>query len=311
MTVKTDWLDVTYAPNDTPEHAVLMSVQAAGAECLSDDGGSGSRWGLNGGSLKIDYRQRFARFSASGAFLDGLRAAHCFHDYLSALSESPHAVTRLDAAHDVPKDSPPILKALIKRYPQQCAFTRKALKTKRILETRADGKESGTFYVGHRQKGAITARVYDKQLERLNNAGEETPPLTRYELTFRKAIGPTLRDAAEPERIFWQHAGPLLLKRPQGVPEWVSGWGGGWNYKPEEKPIGAILKSRIESSSDLAAIAALVSKAAQDGDDCLDWTLRQLERVFTARVEGSGMLASSGGNSEQGASEAVQVAEAG
>lgn len=290
MTVKTDWLDVTYAPNDTPEHPVLMSIQAAGAECLSNDGATGSKWLLNGGILKIDYRQRFARFSASGAFLDGLRAAHCYHDYLSALSESPHAVTRLDAAYDVPLDSPPILKALIKRYPQQCSFTRKALRTKRMLETRPDGKESGTFYIGHRQKGAITARVYDKQLERLSKAGEEIPPLTRYELTFRKAIGPTLRDAYEPERIFWHHAGPLLLKRPQGVPEWVSGWGGGWNYKPEEKPIGAILKGRIESSSDLAALAALVSKAALDGDDCLDWTLRQIERVFKRHVQQTGTL---------------------
>lgn len=293
MTVKADWLDVTYAPNDTPEHAVLMAIQAAGAECLSNDGGAGSRWGLNGGSLKIDYRQRFARFSASGAFLDGLRAAHCYHDYLSALSESPHAVTRLDAAYDVPVDSPPILRALIKRYPQYCSFTRKALKTKRYLETRADGKETGTFYVGHRQKAAITARVYDKQNERRINAGEEIPPLTRYELTFRKAIKPTLRDAAEPDRIFWHHAGPLLLKRPQSVPEWVSGWGGGWNYKPEEKPIGAILKGRIESSSDLAALAALVSKAALDGDDCLDWTLRQIERVFKRHVHQTGTLSMS------------------
>lgn len=279
MTVKCDWLDVTYAPNDTPEQAVFAVIQAAGAECKSTDS-TGSLWFLNRGVLKIQYKRNYARFSASGAFLDGLRGAMCYMDYLSALSDSPHNVTRLDAAHDVPKDAPAILKALHKSYPRECCLTRKPLRTKRILDTREDGLDTGTFYIGHRQQGMITARVYDKQWERLQ-AGDPIPaPLTRYELTFTRAVQPTLRDAAEPERLFWQYATPLLLKRPKDVPEWVSGWGGGWVYQRDATPLAAILKQRIESSAELHALAALAVRA-----DCVEWAEQLLARMFAKHLE--------------------------
>jgi len=285
MNVKCDWLDVTYAPNDTPENDVFEVIQSAGAECRSRDGAD-SVWFLNYGILKVEYRKTHARFSASGAFLDGLRGAICYMDYLSALTGSPHNVTRLDAAHDVPKDTPAIIKALHKRYPQECNFTRKPLRTKRILETRLDGLESGTWYAGHKQKGMVTGRVYDKRLQLLNVQGIQLPMAqTRYELTFRKGIQATIRDAAEPERLFWQYAGPLLLKRPVGVPEWVSGWGGGWDHKREETCLPALLKQRIESSADLQAIAELAVKAG-----CEDWASQLLARIFEKHLHGGDTL---------------------
>ena len=274
MSLKADWLDVTYAPDDTPERAVFEVIQACQAECKSSDG-TGSLWFLNRGVLKVEYRRNYARFSASGAFLDGLRFSGMFEQYLSALAESPHTVSRLDAAYDVPVDAPAILKALHKRYPRECCFTRKSLKTTRFLETREDGKESGTWYAGHRQKGMVTARVYDKQLER-EKAGDPIPqPLTRYEITFRRTVGATLRDAAQPERIFWHHAAPLLLKRPLNVPEWQSGWGGGWTYKREATPLAAILKVRIESSAELQALAKLAEQA-----DCTDYCMSLVEKML-------------------------------
>lgn len=284
MTVKADWLDVTYAPDNTPEHSVFGVIQCALAECKTSDG-YGSLWFLNGGVLKIEYKRNYARFSASGAFLDGLRMAGVYMDYLSALADSPHTVTRLDAAHDVPTDTPPILKALQRRYPRECYLTRKPLRTKRILDTREDGKDTGTFYIGHRQQGMVTARVYDKQNERLD-AGDPLPlPLTRYEITFRRAVKATLRDAAEPERLFWQYGEKLLLKRPSDVPEWVSGWGGGWNYQRDDTPLAAILKQRIESSADLQALAALAKRA-----DCEEWAQELLARVFSRHMQGPGTL---------------------
>lgn len=279
MIVKCDWLDLTYAPNDTPEHAVFLVIQSANAECKSSDG-TGSLWFLNGGVLKVEYKRTHARFSASGAFLDGLRIAGVFMDYLSALSESPHTVTRLDAALDVPRDTPAILKALHRRYPTECGFTRKPLRTKRILETRADGQESGTWYAGHRQKGMVTARVYDKQLERAAKGDPLPMPLTRYEFTFRKAVGATLRDAAEPERLFWVYGERLLLKRPENVPDWVSGWGGGWTYTRDETPLPALLKQRIESSAELQALAALAQQA-----DCTEWAETLLLRMFRKHTQ--------------------------
>jgi hypothetical protein len=195
-------------------------------------------------------------------------------DYLSALSGAPHAVTRLDAAHDVLTDAAPIIAKLRKRYPQECNLSRKALRTKSILETRPDGKESGTWYVGHRSNGRVTARVYDKQLQMLNVRHVEILPTVRYELTFKKDIGPTLRDAAEPARLFWSYASPVLLKRPAGVPEWVSGWGGGWHYDKPEIALAGLLKARIEGSADLKAILALADRA-----DCMDWCSQLLAKV--------------------------------
>ena len=276
MTVICDWLDVTYAPNDTPEHAVFLVIQSATAECVADNGSAGSVWRLNGGMLKIDYRQAFARFSASGSFIEGLRMAGVFQEYLSALSESPHSVTRLDAAHDVLTDAAPVIAKLRKRYPRECSLTRKALNTKSILSTRSDGKESGTWYVGHRSKGRVTARVYDKQLEMLEKSGTEIPPMTRYELTLRKDIGVTLRDAAEPERVFWHFASPVLLKRPQNVSDWVSGWGGGWSYKRPEVALAGVLKDRVRSSAELQALIELADRA-----DCLDW----LSELITRQIQ--------------------------
>lgn len=287
MTVICDWLDVTYAPDNTPEHSVFSVIQSANAECKDSDG-TGSLWFLGGGVLKIEYRRNHARFSASGSFLAALRLEGLYMDYLSALADSPHAVTRLDAALDVPKDSPGILKALHRQYPTGVAFTRKALKTKRILETRPDGQESGTWYAGHKQKGMVTARVYDKQLEREAKGDPLPMPLTRYEFTFRRAMQATLHDAAEPERIFWVYGERLLLKRPSHVPEWISGWGGGWTYKREDKPLPAVLKQRIESSADLRALAALAERA-----DCIEWAEQLLLRAFRRHVEGTGTLGGS------------------
>lgn len=273
MTVICDWLDITYAPDSTPESAVLDVLQLAGAECISTKDSSSS-WRVGTGVFKLEYGSGHHRYSASGAVLEALRSQGRYMDYLSALSEAPHRVTRLDAAYDVMADTAPIIAKLRKRYPRECSLSRKALRTKSILETRSDGKESGTWYVGHRSKARVTARVYDKQLEMLERSATEIPPRTRYELTFKKDIGVTLRDAAEPERVFWHYASPVLLKRPQNVSEWSSGWGGAWHYEKPEVALGGLLKSRIESSSELRAILALADRA-----DCMEWCSQLLARL--------------------------------
>ncbi len=275
MTVIADWLDVTFSPVHTPERAVLDVLQQSGAECLSTDD-HGSTWRAGYGIFKLQTKGTFHRYSASGAVLEHLRLTGLYMDYLSALSEAPHAVTRLDAAYDVLTDAAPILAKLRRRYPHECNLSRKALRTKSILETRPDGHESGTWYVGHKSKGRITARVYDKALQMLNVHGVVIPETTRYELTFKKDIGPTLRDAAEPDRIFWHHVKPLLPKRPQHLTDWQSGWGGGWAYQRPDVALAGLLKSRIESSSELQAILALADRA-----DCMEWCSQLLARLVS------------------------------
>jgi hypothetical protein len=110
----------------------------------------------------------------------------------------------------------------------------------------------------------------------LNVHGVEIPATTRYELTFKKDVGPTLRDAAEPERIFWNYASPVLLKRPAGVPKWSSGWDIGWHYQKPEIALAGLLKSRIESSAELRAILTLADRA-----DCMEWCSQLLAKLVS------------------------------
>lgn len=268
MSVICDWLDVTYSPVDTPETAVLAVLQSAGAECLYTDD-KGSTWRVIDGVFKVQRAPGFVRLSASGSVLSQLRLQGQFLNYLSALSECPHSVTRLDAALDVLCDAAPILSDLWRRYPRECSLTRKALRTKTIFSTRDDGQQSGTWYAGHRSAAKVTARVYDKTLEALEKRGELLPAITRYELTVRKAMGPTLRDAAEPERVFWHFASPALLQRPEGIAPWDPNWGLGWTYKAESAPAGGVLKSRVEHSAELLALYELSQREGAGGVDYL------------------------------------------
>lgn len=268
MNVKCDWLDVTYSPEDHPEHSIKITLSRALAQCTYSDE-TCLTYRLGDGVIKIDHKSTFSRVSCSGAALDYLRSLGSgdpndpsedhFGDFLSVLSESPHTITRLDACLDVPVDAAPVLRKLVKAYPRFCSFSRKALKTKTITEVREDGKASGTFYVGHRQKAKVTARVYDKSLQMLSK-GVLMPPTTRYEITFRKTVGCSLRDAYEPERLFWSQAETLLLSKPAHVEDWYPNCLDGWQYSRPVPADGEILKRRLETSADFTSLCELASE---------------------------------------------------
>jgi len=135
-----------------------------------------------------------------------------------------------------------------------------------LLDVRGDGRETGTFYVGHRTAARATARVYDKAWERLQRANETCPPRTRYEVTVRKDYGATLRDAAEPRRLFWHVASPALLDAPDDVEPWDSGWGGGWRAVDLPDPLPAeVLGRRVEFSPELAMLADIADRMGPEG----------------------------------------------
>lgn len=278
MKPKTDWLDVTYSPLDDPEISLRYVLNSIGAECaLQTD--VKTLYRLGSGTLGIERKTTHTRISISGSFLEQLRdppgqvdSHDWYGDLLMALSESPHTVTRLDAAYDIFEDAAPILKKLVKKYPRFCKFSRKALRTKTITEIREDGQASGTFYVGHRQKAMVTARVYDKSLERLSK-GVFIPNTTRYELTFRKGSGVSLKDAYDPERLFWSQASTLLLKVPSHIEPWFPNCLDSWEYQRPKLADGEILQRRIETSSDLNAILELASELGH-----LEWAKSLLLR---------------------------------
>jgi hypothetical protein len=97
--------------------------------------------------------------------------------------------------------------------------------------------------------------VYDKAQQLLDTQGATITPRTRAELTVRK--GCTLRDAFEPERVFWHYMAPAIFERPLGAPEWSSGWAEGWVMEKVTLLPAQRLKRLIERSPDLAAIMEL------------------------------------------------------
>lgn len=275
-----DWLDVTFSPTDCPYPELNLLLLDAGFLVQRDVGGSrcyvppAAR-----GMIQITHASRFAKVSLSGGACAALRDLGIFDQALMILSTSPHKVTRLDAALDVPTDASFVIESLSRRYPDgRVALGRKALPVKRILSTRPDGRDSGTYYVGHRTAARFTARVYDKALEALEKRGELLPPTTRFEVTARKDSGATLRDASLPTAIFWHIAAPALLQLPEGAPVWEPNLDMAWS---SERPVfdpAATLRRRVEYSAELDALADVADSL---GDEGRKYLLRLLELRLT------------------------------
>jgi len=285
----TDHLTVTQRPDDTSLDAIqdlLLSCGAIVEPYTSKE--TGYRLSSKGGSgvVKVTSRAAYVSISASGQALAHLRAHRIFGEYLNRLSESPHKVTRLDATVDVMRDAPDALDELRASHPTgKINLSRKAIDTKLMLSIREDGRETGTFYAGHRSgtSARVTARVYDKQLERLERAQVETCPMTRYEITFGRDYGCTLADAANPKRLFYSHSDPLLSPPSEAVEPWVA-HGSIFAYQPEKKvkrlPANA-LADLVQKSNDLETMLMLADASGKQGR-------KYLCRLLADRVLGKG-----------------------
>lgn len=268
-----DFLTVTYSPLDHPSAAVVRLLALVGAEPRGEGCYSvGER-----GTILVGPQKRTVWVSATGDALAHLRRCGAYMDFLAVLSDCPHNVTRLDAALDVGVDAPPILRALQRRYKGgKVCLTRKGMGWSTLLSERpSDGSPTGTFYVGHRSSARVTARVYDKQEEARARRGILMGPCTRYEVTVRKDYGATLRDAAEPERLFWRVASPSLLKRPDGVPDWSPEWSSRWTAPPARADLlpAEVLGRRVSSSPEIDMLASIADEMGPNGRV---WLVRQL-----------------------------------
>lgn len=268
MNVICDWLDVTFAPDDCPYPDVNRLLLAAGYEVLFSDG---SAFGYappspHRGSLHVKHSSRWARISASGGVCSHLRESGLWMDFLSALSSSPHKVTRLDAALDLPLDGADLIDAMRARYPSgSCSLGRKAIPTSLMLNVRPDGRETGTWYAGQRTRARTTARVYDKAWEMLSKYDTAMPPTARVEVTGREGTGVTLHDAAKPAGFFWSVASPAILKAPEDAPVFVPNTDLGWTGpKPQFDP-AALLRRRIEGLGELDALLLVADEMGPSG----------------------------------------------
>lgn len=281
MTVICDALTVT-----TPPGSGLVASLDAFLDCIRgerrDLKGNAREFRLdNGGIVHITEGSRWDRVAASGRFLAAVRSQGLFLDYLGLLAESPHTVTRLDAAYDEDRDAAPIIRKLDRKYmPTGYAFTRKAVEVTTLMQTRLDGARTGSVYFGTTDS-QVSLRVYDKQHEAMKKRGEVLPPRIRYELEVHREVGATLRDAENPAPLFYHFMSPEFLKRPSGVPEWAPN-GEGWVTPSYEPRLPAErLEYAVDASQDLLRWIELADQCGSEGRTYL---LGLLRRRLTPQV---------------------------
>lgn len=249
-----DWLDVTTPPTEEYRLRSELGIILSGScgSKITDD-----LYDLGGGKVKLSTMRGIFRVSVSGTAIRVLQLQGMWANLLAELADGPHRVTRLDAATDLDLDGADALEALETAYHRgEVRLSRRPIRTKVMHSVRpSDGRKTGTWYAGHRSGAEITCRVYDKAQQIFDTTGDSVPPRTRAELTVRK--GCTLRDAFEPERVFWHYMAPAIFQRPSHVPEWASGWAEGWTMERVELLPAQRLKALIERSPDLAAIIEL------------------------------------------------------
>lgn len=276
-----DHLSVSFHPERNPLGALRLLLLSVGAGVLDD-----RTYRVGEGSVKLYHAYGVLYCSATGSALAHLRECGVYMDWLSTIAEWPHRVTRLDVAHDFACDGPDVLDALRARYRTgRVNLGRKALPVRLDLSIRDDGRETGTFYVGHRSKARCTARVYDKRQERLDRRGVDGPPRTRYEVTVKQDYGATLRDAAEPERLFWHTAAPALLDAPADTAPWSPDWSQGWKADPRVELLPAeVLSRRLSDSPELALLLSIADEMGPNGRQ---WLVRRIADLAGVQVQGS------------------------
>lgn len=274
-----DWLSVTCSPIDSFVEALCdwLTIHGFSVEFYDD---RTSTFVVGSGKIRVEKKHNFHSASASGGALAVLREHGLFRDYVNLLGSVGHKVTRLDVALDVAVDAPVVLSRLCKVYGQgEFKFGRKALRVKTLFENRpGDNAQTGTWYAGHKSNARVTARVYDKQLERARY-GIITPPQTRYELTFRKDYGCSLWDALMPKSIFYSHSNGLVDPPTDGYVLWDKDALVSWDEDSDEvvttawksEPVDTDLTierfaKAVRYSPDLIRLAALAARFGTQGE---------------------------------------------
>lgn len=279
-----DYLDVTCSPDRSFVPAVVSFLDRLCCEVRYSDEKS-ITVSVGEGVMRIDTEAKWHRVSSSGKVLSYLRNLDSYGEFLHILSEVPHSITRLDAACDYNLDTPAVFKSLDRHFPDdRISFSRKALTVTRLLSKRSDGKLTGTWYGGQRQKAKVSVRVYDKANEVAEKQGLYLlTHSTRVEFTARKAFGACLRDAFDPTSIYYAMGAPTLLKKPADVPDWepLAGFSA-WSSLdvPDQLPYD-VFKRRVQCSSEIDHLAGLAAELGLVG---VKLAVRVFEEKLRARL---------------------------
>lgn len=223
--------------------------------------GEGLRSVASGGTFKHFRRGRVDVFGASGQALEALRQGGVFDDYLSALASFPHRVSLLHATADYAVDGPSVV-SRVRRLGMagRLSLTRKQIKGENVsalFGLDADGRMTGTVYLGNRRNADVWAKVYDKRHERLCRGYPDPGPMVRVEVAVQSDVGATIADAQSPAALFCNFAAPGLVERLPGVSPWVPLAEG--HFLPARRPVSVSerIKGILDASPDVASIMRL------------------------------------------------------
>ena len=100
-----------------------------------------------------------------------------------------------------------------------------------------------------------------------------------------KGGGISLRDACEPERLFWDGMPSQLLSRPPEVAPWSAADGVGWKAGAKVQRLPAeVLSRRLEESYELDVLARIADEMGPGGRV---WLLRRIAEHMGVEVQGS------------------------
>ena len=274
-----DYLNVTVPAHR--EYSVLRDLGDIAGLCGSSRESPELFIAPGGGTLKIrQQRSTWLNLSFSGAFLDRVRGCGLLSEALHSIGSDEHRVTRLDVAHDLFVESPPILRKLLAKGRRgSLRLSRKALKGKHVTfvdrsplyETKHS--RTGTVYLGSRKSHEVSARIYDKRNERIDRGFDDPGPVTRYELTVSGKLRPSLRDVFEPAPVFWNFMADILPKPHHSSP-WVPA---GDDLRLDPLPIRdpeEVLAAKVADSPEVEHLLDLARRIGPGGLDTLVQHLR-------------------------------------
>jgi hypothetical protein len=298
MTPFVDGFTTTSPPGD------LAALSASVGPLLTAAGGvtqDGRLWrftgalGRRGGVGYVHLFRGVARVHLSGQALGHVRAVGLYLDLLHALAEQPHRVTLVDIARDdAVTDAGPYLDHL---YATAKAggvrLSRKRVDPDAVTQLRAPslygGADTGTVYLGSRDRHEISGRVYDKRQERLKYGFPDPGPLLRIEVTARSQVRATLRDLADPVPLFYHLASPALCTRPDGVADWQP-FGEGFTLPEREPTLPAVMLQRLVDAGAGDALCKLAALCGTAGDEYLHRLLRRRMAVLAQPSEASALV---------------------
>lgn len=264
-----DFVRVTVPPGD------VDSVMSDISPCLDAIGASADSQGsyrVGTGVFSQKVSHGVGVFSASGQILAELRAHGLLSQFLMSFSSSPHKVTRVDAAMDVPIYAPDAVRSVyFLAHNEKISLSRKVVKRRNVskhfspvLYEESSSRETGSVYCGG-PKAEVRAVIYDKRQEILVKRGFDIGEhRTRVECRVSSGMSPSLRDVFEPAPMFHHFMSPCLVNAPDPPVAWVSSGG---SFSLNRAPVLPFprLRSIVDGSRDFERVFAIASSLGEPG----------------------------------------------